>query len=302
MRNYYSLALSLILGSALLAAPLIVQAGGTIKGKVTFSGKVPPPKKFALEKFPNSPFCSKNPSVQNVKIVEKMVEIEGKGGKKKVKQTVATGDRLLKEVEVDANKGLKNAVVSVRGIKDLEWMKGYKRTEVIAKLCEFLPYTGVVISMSKSLKKKGVKAKFYVENTDADPDDPKSKEGVLHNPHGFDVLGAKSKTLFNIGLARKGDTMEKPLKMKFARKGSVMRLQCDQHEFMQGWFLLVTNPHYTVVNTDGTFEIKDVPAGKHKVLVWHPVVAKNVVKKAIEIEVDVKDGATVEANFDIKKK
>lgn len=285
MRNHYSLVLSLILGSALLVAPLIAQAGGTIKGKVTFSGKVPPPKKFALEKFPNSPFCSKNPNAENVEIVE----TEENGAKKKI----AKGDRLLKEVEVDANKGLKNAVVSVRGIKDKKWMKGYKRTEVIAKLCEFLPYTGVLVN----------KGKFYVENTDADPDDPKSKEGVLHNPHSFDVLGAKSSTLFNIGLARKGDTLEKKIKMRMARKGSVLRLQCDQHEFMQGWYLPVTNPHYTVVNTDGTFEIKDVPAGKHTVLVWHPVVAKNVIgKKAIEIEVDVKDGATVEANFDIKKK
>ena len=285
MRNHYSLVLSLILGSALLIAPLIVQAGGTIKGKVTFSGKVPPPKKFALEKFPNSPFCSKNPNVENVEIVE----TEESGAIKKI----AKGDRLLKEVEVDANKGLKNAVVSVRGIKDKKWMKGYKRTEVIAKLCEFLPYTGVLVN----------KGKFYVENTDADPDDPKSKEGVLHNPHSFDVLGAKSSTLFNIGLARKGDTLEKKIKMRMARKGSVLRLQCDQHEFMQGWFLPVTNPHYTVVNPDGTFEIKDVPAGKHTVLVWHPIVAKNAKgKKAIEIEVDVKDGGTVEANFDIKKK
>ncbi len=285
MRNHYSLVLSLILGSALLVAPLIAQAGGTIKGKVTFSGKVPPPKKFALEKFPNSPFCSKNPNAENVEIVE----TEESGAKK----TIAKGDRLLKEVEVDANKGLKNAVVSVRDIKDKKWMKGYKRTEVIAKLCEFLPYTGVLVN----------KGKFYVENTDADPDDPKSKEGVLHNPHSFDVLGAKSSTLFNIGLARKGDNLEKKIKMRMARKGSVLRLQCDQHEFMQGWFLPVTNPHYTVVNPDGTFEIKDVPAGKHTVLVWHPIVAKNAKgKKAIEIEVDVKDGGTVEANFDIKKK
>ena len=115
MRNHYSLVLSLILGSALLVAPLIAQAGGTIKGKVTFSGKVPPPKKFALEKFPNSPFCSKNPNVENVEIVE----TEESGAIK----TIAKGDRLLKEVEVDANKGLKNAVVSVRGIKDKKWMK-----------------------------------------------------------------------------------------------------------------------------------------------------------------------------------
>ena len=40
----------------------------------------------------------------------------------------------------------------------------------------------------------------------------------------------------------------------------------------------------------------DVPAGKHKVLAWHPVAGN------VTMEVEVKDGATVEANFDIKKK
>lgn len=259
MRNRLSLTLSVFLGALLCAMPLMAQAGGTIKGKVMYSGKPIPAKTFAFSKFPNPEFCKQNPSKE--------------------------GDdtRLLKEVEVDANKGLKNAIVSVRGIKD----KGFKQTpEVIAKLCEFLPFTGVLVN----------KGNFIVKNTDADANDPKSKEGVLHNPHSFDVLGAKSSTLFNIGLAKKGDSLDKKIKMRMARKGSVLRLQCDQHEFMQAWFLPVTNGHFGMSGGDGSFEITDVPAGKHKVLAWHPV-AGNVTK-----EVEVKDGETVQASFDIKKK
>ena len=259
MRNRQLLTLSLFLGGLLVAMPLIAQAGGTIKGKVMYSGKPIAAKEFAFSKFPNPAFCKQNPSQK--------------------------GDdtRLLKEVEVDANKGLKNAIVSVRGIKD----KGFKATpHVIAKLCEFLPFTGVLVN----------KGNFIVENTDADPNDPKSKEGVLHNPHSFDVLGAKSSTLFNIGLAKKGDKLDKKIKMRMARKGSVLRLQCDQHEFMQAWFLPVSNGHFGVSGGDGSFEIKDVPAGKHKVLAWHPVAGN------VTMEVEVKDGGTAEANFDIKKK
>ena len=75
-----------------------------------------------------------------------------------------------------------------------------------------------------------------------------------------------------------------------------LRLQCDQHEFMQAWFLPVTNGHFGVSGGDGSFEIKDVPAGKHKVLAWHPVAGN------VTMEVEVKDGGTAEANFDIKKK
>jgi len=73
-------------------------------------------------------------------------------------------------------------------------------------------------------------------------------------------------------------------------------LQCDQHEFMQGFFLPVENPHYAVVKDDGTFEIKDVPAGKHKLVAWHPFAGK------VEAEVDVTEGGTAQANFEIKKK
>ena len=51
-----------------------------------------------------------------------------------------------------------------------------------------------------------------------------------------------------------------------------------------------------VVKDDGTFEIKDVPAGKHKVVAWHPVAGK------VEAEVDVTEGGTAQAKFEIKKK
>lgn len=258
------LLVSLVLGGALMVLPLAAHAGGTVKGKVTFSGKVPPPKEFAFGKFPNAEFCKQNSSKS----------ADGK-------------TRLLKEVEVGAGNALKNAVVAVTDIEDKAWMGKFKSEpaqKVDAKLCEFLPYTGIAVSNGS----------FYVENHDADPNDPKSKEGVLHNPHSFDVLGAKSSTEFNIGLAKKGDSLNKVVKLRMAKKGSVLRLQCDQHEFMQAWFLPVTNQHFVKANDDGTFELKDVPAGKHALVAWHPIAGK------VEAEVDVKDGGTVEANFDIK--
>ena len=264
MRNRQSLTMSLVVSAILLAAPLMAQAGGTIKGKVTFSGKVPEPKEFSFKKFPNTEFCKKNPNKS------------------------ADGEtRLLKEVEVDGSKGLKNAVVSVTDIKDKGFLDAADKKapqSVTAELCEFKPYTGIAVS-------KGL---FHVVNNDADPDDPKSAEGVLHNPHSFDQLGARSSTEFNIGLAKKGDSLEKPVKLKMSKKGSVLRLQCDQHEFMQGWYLPVTNGHYGTTGADGTFEIKDVPAGKHKVVAWHPIAGQ------VEADVEVKDGGSVDANFEIK--
>jgi len=254
-----------VVAVAFLAMPLTSFAGGTITGKVTYNGK-PVNKEFSFAKFPNPKFCPKIPNKE-----------------------LAQGDkRILKAVDVGAGNALKGAVVAVTDIEDQEFINGYKGTEVVAVFCEFQPYTGVVVPMKN----------FHVENNDADPDDPKSVKGVLHNPHSFEVLGASSTTVFNIGLAEKGSKLDKPATMRKAKNGSFFRLQCDQHEFMQSYFLPVTNKHFAVVKDDGTFEIPDVPAGKHKVVIWHPGDGKGL--KA-EVEVDVTDGGKATANAALGK-
>ena len=128
-----------------------------------------------------------------------------------------------------------------------------------------------------------------------DPDDPKSLKGVLHNPHSFEVMGSSSSTIFNIALAEKDSKLDKPAIMR--KQGSMLRLQCDQHEFMQSFFWPVSNPHYAVAGNDGSFEIKDVPAGKHKLAVWHPFAGKG---KAVEVEVDVPEGGKATVTAQIK--
>src|SRR5574341_1427038 len=254
---------------AFLAAPLASYAGGTITGKVTYAGKSEE-KEFLFSKFPNPKFCPKNPHKELVK------------GEKRILPTISVGD----------GGALKHAVVAVTDVEDQAFMDGYKGTDIVSEFCEFLPFTGVVV------KKKN----FHVENHDADPDDPgpkgdfPGKKGVLHNPHTFEVLGASSSTVFNIALAEKGSKLDKPVVLRKDKQGSILRLQCDQHEFMQGFYLPVTNPHYAVVKDDGTFEIKDVPAGKHKLVAWHPFAGK------VEAEVDVPEGGTAQAKFEIKKK
>lgn len=188
--RHYLYGLALLLGGVLLTTPLPAEAGGTVTGRVTYVGKVPPAKEFVFKKFPNTDFCKTNP-------------------KRSADGTI----RLLREVEVMKGRGLKHAIVSLRDVTDTEWTNTYQRTEVVAEKCEWLPFTGVVVN----------KAGFYVENHDADPSDPKSKKGVLHNPHGFEVLGARSSTLFNVGLPTQGGSVEKKLILRKEKRGSVMR-------------------------------------------------------------------------------
>jgi hypothetical protein len=263
MRKVVFVAMLALVGVAFLAMPLTSFAGGTVTGKVTYSGK-PEEKEFLFSKFPNPKFCPKNPKKELVK------------GEK----------RIMPTIELGQGGALKAAVVAISDVEDKAFTDGYKGTEVVAEFCEFMPYTGVVVKQKN----------FHVENHDSDPDDPKSVKGVLHNPHSFEVKGPSSSTVFNIGLAEKGSKLDKPVVLRKDKQGSIFRLQCDQHEFMQSFFLPVSNPHYAVVNADGSFEIKDVPAGKHKLRAWHPFAGD------VELDVDVPEGGKAEVKVEVKKK
>src|SRR5256885_15553713 len=150
---------------ALLAAPLPSWAGGTVDGKVSFSGKPPAPKEFLFEKFPNPRFCVKNPNK------------DAKGEK-----------RLLHEVEVGKDGSLKNAVVAIEGINDEKFVADFKGQDIEAELCEVKPYVTVVVENQKSfrvvntdeeavkieVKKEG--DQINIKDLEMDPKDKKFKE------------------------------------------------------------------------------------------------------------------------------
>jgi hypothetical protein len=239
---------------------------GTVIGAVTYTGTAEE-KEFFFRKFPNAKFCPK-------------IATDGR------KPDLVKGDkRILKTIEVGTDGVLTAAVVADIDIEDTAWMDGYKGTDVTIKFCEYRPFTGVVVNQQS----------FYVENTDADPDDPKFVKGVLHNVHSYEVTGRSAKTIFNIGLVEKGSTLDKKVILRKENEGSFLRLQCDMHEWEKAFFLPVKNPHYAVTGADGHFTIKNVPAGKHKLIAWHPFAGQ------VEAEVDVQAGATVMANLQIKQ-
>jgi hypothetical protein len=151
-----------------------VRDGGTVSGKVTFNGTPPPPRLHELAKFPQAGFCSK-------------VDSDGKNRKQAL-------------VSVD-NGALSDVVVY---IEDIEKGKpfNFPGTDVKANTCRFLvqgPSTFVGVVMEGG--------EMRIENLDADPSDPKSVDGVLHNPHVYNIYGNSSRTIFNKPLPTKGQVL-----------------------------------------------------------------------------------------------
>jgi plastocyanin len=61
-------------------------------------------------------------------------------------------------------------------------------------------------------------------------------------------------------------------KMTFSKAEALpMPVNCNIHPFMHGFLLVKDDPYMTVSGEDGSFEIKNVPAGKQEFVFWQEV-------------------------------
>lgn len=171
-------------------------------------------------------------------------------------------EKKIVEVAVGADGGLAETLVSVAA-------KGAKPTPakpavLDQKGCEFHP--DVVVMAPGELK---------IINSD----------GVLHNIHTFSTANPpinKAQPKFKKEMVEK---LEKP---------ELVKVQCDAHSWMHGWIFVTENP--TAVTDDkGAFKLENVPPGKYKVDVVHPVLGKQTK------EVEVKAGQDTKVAFELKK-
>ena len=238
-----------------------VSGGGSISGTISLKGNPPPPIMEDLNKGKNVEFCVTHPDTQ-------------KGGMRPRSKVVAKGGKLS------------GTVVFIEKIfKGKAW--GWKNTNFDFTTCDIFPKVAVVKKASKAEKKAGGIA--TITNNDAD---------ILHNPHGYSVVGASRKTLFNKPLPSKGDVAEvsKNLARFKQKKDKHFFLQCDQHNYMEADARIVWNPYFAVTGEDGSFKITDIPAGKYKVTAWHPYVGE------VTSEVTVGGGADAKQDFTLTAK
>jgi plastocyanin len=114
-----------------------------------------------------------------------------------------------------------------------------------------------------------------------------NSDGILHNVHAF----RGEKTILN--MAQPG--FKKEIKTTIAQPG-VIRVSCDAHGWMQGWWYVTDTPYYAVTDASGRFTIKDVPPGDYTLEVWQEKLGTQ------DQKVEVKPGATATANFALKPK
>ena len=180
------------------------------------------------------------------------------------KDTQQCGSEVTHEkVAVGPNKGLANAVVSVPGVKG---NGAPKKAEIDQKGCTFVPRVVAVEAGGEV--------------------DIKNSDGILHNIHTYSSA--------NPSINKAQPKFKKVMTEKF-EKPEVVKLTCDVHSWMLGWVAVVPTSYFGVTNESGVARIENVPAGKHKVEVWHEVLGKQTK------EVEVKAGQTAKVSFEMKK-
>ncbi|MCH8128237.1 carboxypeptidase regulatory-like domain-containing protein [candidate division KSB1 bacterium] len=87
-----------------------------------------------------------------------------------------------------------------------------------------------------------------------------NSDPLLHNIHALPKINRS----FNFGMPKQGDVRERSFK-----KAEVMvKIKCDVHPWMSAYCGVVDHPYFSVSGDDGTFTIKNLPAGEYVIEAW----------------------------------
>lgn len=114
-----------------------------------------------------------------------------------------------------------------------------------------------------------------------------NSDDVLHNVFSPDKCCEK----FNLGSWPKGQTKS----YTFKEPGCAPTLLCNVHPEMEGFVVVVETPYYAVSTPDGSYVIKDVPAGKYTLKIWHQKL------KGTDVIVEVPEKGSASVDFEIHK-
>ncbi|MFQ5799701.1 MAG: carboxypeptidase regulatory-like domain-containing protein [Bacteroidota bacterium] len=113
----------------------------------------------------------------------------------------------------------------------------------------------------------------------------KNSDPTLHNVHTL----SKENRPFNIAQPRQGMTFTR----KF-EKPETFKVKCEVHPWMNAYVGVFTHPFYAVTGDDGSFAIKNLPAGEYTVEAWHEKYGAQTMK----VKVGTAETATVDFTYE----
>jgi plastocyanin len=174
------------------------------------------------------------------------------------------GDRPLydQSLVVGVNGGIANAVVTLADIQKGEPMTPLTGVKFDQLGCEYVPH---VIAFPAG-------STVSIINSD----------GILHSIHTESSINPP------VDMAQPG--FKKTITVTIA-KPEIIKVGCDAHNWMAGWWYVAANPYYAVTGTDGRYIIKNVPPGTYVVEVWQEKLG--IAKESVTVG----KGASVDASF-----
>lgn len=109
-----------------------------------------------------------------------------------------------------------------------------------------------------------------------------SSDPAMHNVHGL----CTDNDPFNFALVRPGQSKD----LTFSQP-ETFPVTCDVHPWMKAYVHVFAHPWFAVTQADGTFEIRDVPAGKYTLVAWQENYG------TLKQPITVADGKTTPAQF-----
>ncbi len=169
---------------------------------------------------------------------------------------------------VGANKELADVIVMLKGVPAKTADASAAPVVIDQKNCLYSPQILAVQTGQKLL----------VKNSDPMP-------VAMHNVHINPMVDAnKEANAAALNAAQMAGAAD--LTYTFPAAENFQKFQCDVHKWMFAWVTVVDNPYFAISGKDGKFAIKNVPAGKYKIVALHRKAAPAGVEKEVEVTAD----------------